>query len=394
MELQKIKIYSDFFKRTKDEPVVILQGSKRSGKTNAVLIEKTLEAINRKSGAYQFFSENPKQQNFGLVSDFKRLFNPVLPMFHENQSQKIFTYRDAVISFVNVPNNINAGDIVNSMGGADFRMMDEANNFDRDVFDKLRINSRGQVFLTYNPYHEFWANELITDNNFIKTTWRDNPFLSANQTALFNEWTEKGKSSEAGSYDFWRWQVMCEGNFAEMVGEIFTTANIHKCSELPPLRRYIIFADPSDAKGGDYFALTLTGLGDDGNVYLVDSFSSNMIGKADIAEKIKEWQRNYSVLNTYIETNGAYGTKFYNDCLLSKIPVRGWFSRGDKYERIMANFDVITDKLMVHDTNQNNEFLQQVYTFKLGCANDDNIDCLNSAIMAYITIYRELKVLF
>ena len=151
MELKKIKIYSDFFKRTKDEPVVILQGSKRSGKTNAVLIEKTLEAINRKSGAYQFFSENPKQQNFGLVSDFKRLFNPVLPMFHENLSQKIFTYRDAVISFVNVPNNINAGDIVNSMGGADLRMMDEANNFERDVFDKIRINCRGQVFITYNP---------------------------------------------------------------------------------------------------------------------------------------------------------------------------------------------------------------------------------------------------
>jgi len=394
MELQKIKIYSDFFKRTKDEPVVILQGSKRSGKTNAVLIEKTLEAVSRKSGAYQFFSENPKQQNFGLVSDFKRLFNPVLPMFQENATQKIFTYRDAVISFVNVPNNINAGDIVNSMGGADMRMMDEANNFDRDVFDKLRINSRGQVFLTYNPYHEFWANELINDNNFIKTTWRDNPFLSANQITLFLEWTKKGERSEMGSYDFWRWQVMCEGNFAEMVGEIFTTANIHKCSKLPPLRRYIIFADPSDAKGGDYFALTLTALGDDGNVYLVDSFSSNMIGKADIADKIKEWQRDYTITSTLIEMNGAYGQKFYNDCLLSKINVDGWYSRKDKYERIMANFDVITDKLRVYDTNQNNEFLQQVYTFKLDCKNDDNIDCLNNAIMAYILIYNELKVLF
>lgn len=394
MELQKIKKYSDFFKRTKNEPVVILQGSKRSGKTNAVLIEKTLEAIKRKSGAYQFFSENPKQQNFGLVSDFKRLFKPVLPMFHENQSQKIFTYKNAQISFVNVPNNVNAGDIVNSMGGADFRLMDEANNFDRDVFDKLRINARNQVFLTYNPYREFWANELITENNFIKTTWRDNPFLAQNQINLFLEWTEKGKQAEVGSYNYWRYQVMCEGNFAEMVGDIFTTANIHKCKVLPALRRFIIFADPSDAKGGDYFALTLTALGDDGKVYLIDSFSSNMVGKSDIAEKIKEWQRDYPISNTFIETNGAYGQKFYNDCLLSKIPVEGWYSKKDKFERIMANFDVITDKLMVLDTNQNNEFLQQVYAFKLGCANDDNIDCLNSAIMAYILIYNELKVLF
>lgn len=394
MEIKIIKKYSEFFKRTKEEPVVILQGSKRSGKTNSVIIEKTLEVFKSNNGVYQFFSENPKQQNFGLVADFKNLFNPVLHKFKENNTQKVFRYKNASISFVNVPNNINAGDIVNSMGGADFRMLDEANNFDRDVFDKARINNRGQTFLTYNPYREFWANDLITDRNFLKTTWRDNPFLTQSQIDLFKEWTEKGKRSEIGSYDYWRWQVMCEGNFAEITGEIFTTENIHKCSVLPPLHKYIIFADPSDAKGGDYFALTLTGLGEDGNVYLVDSFSSNMIGKMDIAEKIKEWQKNYPVTGTYIETNGAYGQKFYNDCILSKMPVEGWYSRKDKYERIMANFDVLTDKLRVLDSEQNLSFLQQVYTFSLKCEHDDNIDCLNNAIMAYILIFNELKVLF
>lgn len=397
MELSKIKKYTQFFKDTKDEPIIILQGSKRSGKTNSVIIEQTLNAIKNGTGVYQYFSENPKQQNFGLVADFKNLFNPILLMFHLNNTQKIFQYKNASISFVNVPNNINAGDVVNSMGGADFRMMDEANNFDRDVFDKVRINNRGQVAITYNPYREFWATELINDKNFLKTTWQDNPFLTQNQIDLFLQWTAAGKKSEIGSYDYWRWQVMCEGNFAEITGEIFTPQNIRHCKKAPEgvnLYNYIIFADPSDAKGGDYFALSLTALGTDGNIYLIDSFSSNMTGKVMIAEKIKEWQKDYPVVNTYIETNGAYGTKFYNDCILAGISVQGWYSRNNKYERIMSNFDVITDKLYVIDNEANSNFMQQVYTFRLNCEHDDNIDCLNNAILAYILVYNELKILF
>jgi predicted 3-demethylubiquinone-9 3-methyltransferase (glyoxalase superfamily) len=113
-----------------------------------------------------------------------------------------------------------------------------------------------------------------------------------------------------------------------------------------------------------------------------------------IAERIKQWQKDYPVIRTFIETNGEYGLKFYNDCSISKIPVDGWYSKHDKFERIMANFDVITGKLMVIDTTQNREFIQQVYTFKLDCENDDNIDCLNNAIMAYILVFGQLKVLF
>ena len=86
--------------------------------------------------------------------------------------------------------------------------------------------------------------------------------------------------------------------------------------------------------------------------------------------------------------------KFYNDCTLAKIEVDSWYSRKDKFERIMANFDVITNKLIVIDTVQNREFIQQVYTFKMDCANDDNIDCLNNAITAYILVYGKLKILF
>jgi hypothetical protein len=403
MRIQRIKIFSDFAKRTKNEPIVIHQGSKRSGKTHDILLGRGLSFISKDGVKIQCFSESPKQQSFGLVSDFKDIFNPILPNFKYNDTRKIFWYRNNELAFINIQDNIKADDIANSLGRCTDRYMNECNNFSRETNEKLRINNEGQFFYDYNPWRKFWIEDLITDTNFLKTTWRDNPFLSRNQIDLFLEWTEAGKKSEKGSYNYWRWQVMCEGEYAKLTGKIFTTDNIHFCTDKGAgLHHFIIFADPSNAKGNDYFALTLTAIGSDGNCYLLDSFSCNRIEKVLIAERIRQWQKNYPVERTFIETNGEFGLKFYRDCFISKIPVDGWYSRHNKFERIMANFDVITGKVFILDTPQNREFVDQIYTFMSPDDDDydedefydDNLDCLNNAIMAYILVYHQLKVLF
>jgi len=395
MRIKLISKYSDFFNQTCNEPVIILQGSKRSGKTFSVLQKIGIDFLTSTNKKFQCFSESPKQQNFGLMSDFQSIFNPILKNVKTNATQKTYRYKGNELAFINIMGNIKADDIVNSLGACDDRFINECNTWDKSPVEKLMINNRGQMFFDFNPYREFWIKDLITDTNFLKTTWKDNPFLTQSQIDLFLKWTEAGQKSEVGSYNYWRWQVMCEGNYSQITGEIFTTDNIHFTNEKPEgLHNFIIFADPSNAKGCDFFALTLTAVGYDGNLYLIDSFSCNRIEKVLIAEKIKQWQKDHPVIRTFIETNGEYGLKFYNDCVLSKIPVDGWYSRHDKFERIMANFDVLTGKTFFMDTPQNREFAQQIYTFKLDCDNDDNIDCLNNAIMAYIQVFGQLKVLF
>jgi predicted phage terminase large subunit-like protein len=395
MEINQIKKYRDFFVKTKDEPLVIIQGSKRSGKTFSILQNIGIDFLSSSNKKYQCFSESPKQQNFGLMSDYQHIFNPILHKIKTNSTQKTFLYKGNQLAFINIADNTNANDIANSLGACDIRYINECNTFSKDTVEKLRINNRGQMFLDFNPYRKFWVDELVTDTNFLKTTWQDNPFLTKNQVDLFIDWTKKGKASEVGSYNYWRWQVMCEGNYAEITGEIFTTENIHFASgPCEGLHNYIIFADPSNAKGGDNFALTLTATDRSGHLYLIDSLSRNKIEKVLMAEKIKEWQRDYAISRTLIETNGQIGLKFYNDCIASQIAVEGWYSRQDKYERIMSNFDVITQKLIILDTPQNRDFARQIYTFKIDCEHDDNIDCLNNAIMAYIMLYGELKIIF
>lgn len=395
MIIETIAKYDDFFKRTKNEPIVILQGSKRSGKTFSILQKIGTDFFQTNGLKYQCFSESPKQQNFGLMSDFQTIFNPVLKNIKSNATQKTYRHKNNELAFINITDNIKADEIANSLGACNVRYINECNSWSLGPVEKLMINNTGQFFFDYNPYREFWVKDLITERNFLRTTWRDNPFLSKAQIDLFLKWTEAGKKAEVGSYDYWRWQVLCEGIYAEITGEIFTTENIHFSSEKKKgLHDYIIFADPSNAKGNDYFALTLTAIDDQGRMWLVDSFSCNRIEKVLIAEKIKQWQKDYPVQRTFIETNGEYGLKFFNDCTLAQIPVDGWYSRKDKFERIMANFDVITNKVIFSDTPQNRDFAKQIYTFKLDCANDDNIDCLNNAVMAYILVFGELKILF
>lgn len=405
MQISVIKKYQDFADRSKHESLIIYQGSKRSGKTRDILQRRGIEFFSNDNVKIQCFSESPKQQNFGLLSDFRTIFNPVLKNTKQDLTQKTFKRKNSEIAFINIQDNSNAGDIANSLGACDTRYINECNMFSKETFERLQINNRGKFYLDFNPYRKFWVSDLITENNFLQTTWRDNQFLTKQQIDLFLLWTKLGQESEVGSYNHWRWQVMCEGNYAEMTGEIFTTENIHFTSINPiGLHNYIIFADPSNAKGGDNFALTLTATDQVGNAYLIDSYSQNKIEKVLMAEKIKEWQKDYPVQRTFIETNGQIGLKFYNDCRNSQIDVSAWYSRQDKFERIMSNFDVITEKLFILDTLNNRDFVKQIYTFRSPDSKDengkdvefkdDNIDCLNNAIIAYILIYKELKVLF
>ena len=207
-----------------------------------------------------------------------------------------------------------------------------------------------------------------------------------------------GQAAEIGSYNYWRWQVLCEGNYCELVGNIFTTENIHFTQltekEIKELEHIIIFGDPSKATGFDYFALTLTGITKDGNMILIDSFSENKLHKKLIADQIKAWQKQYDVERTFIETNGEIGKGFYNDCINSEISVSGWYSRNNKFERIMANYETITEKVLIQENANNRNFVKQVYQFKQDAEkeniHDDNIDCLNNNIIAYKSMYRLL----
>jgi len=397
-KIQLIEKFADFFSDTKNEPLVILQGSRRSGKTYQILIDLGLTFNLNKNKIIQIFSERPEQRESGLFKDFNDIWHYFNYEQRSSRSPLINKRSGSLIKFINIPNNVSAFDYAKNIGKSNIRYLNECNVFDKKTVENLIISNTEKMYLDFNPTAEFWIDDYITKKNFLKTTWKDNPFLTEVQKDVFKSWTKLGKAAEVGSYNYWRWQVLCEGNYCELVGSIFTTENIHFAQlsekEISELEHLIIFGDPSKATGHDYFALTLTGIDQNGKMILIDSFSANKLHRKLIADQVKAWQKQYDIERTFIETNGEIGKGFYNDCINNEIPVNGWYSRNNKFERIMANYETIDDKVLIQDNSNNRKFAKQIYQFRQDAEkkniHDDNIDCLNNAIIAYKSIYRLL----
>ena len=393
--MQQNQLHRDFVNRTARERYSIMYGSKASGKTIERLINLFVLAKCIPNAKIQVIAESMPVIKSGCLADFRYMFAPYFKGYgvKENATDKMFFFpNNSTLQFMQVDDK----DKANQLGRATFRFINEANNIDKETFDLLDIRTERQISLDYNPTSKFWVDEISTEKNTGKFNWYQNPFLSEAQYKQFQLWTEIGKQSKVGSPNYYRWQVYCEGNYCELAGEIISVDNLRFRSELPPLNYLIAFADPSNARGGDYFAVCLCGLDTAGDVWLVDSFSSNNASKAAMYDRLKEWQSKWGC-QIFIETNGEIGNKFFRDCQLSGLSVRSWWSSANKFDRIFANLDIFTHKLWVYDTPSNGDFCAQFYQFsqknKDGDGHDDNIDCLNNCFLYYID-QRKLKTLF
>jgi predicted phage terminase large subunit-like protein len=265
--------------------------------------------------------------------------------------------------------------------------INEANCFSYQQYVDLRVNVTGMTFLDYNPNFKFWVDDIFKPEDICTTTWQDNKdHLTPAQLEDFADLKARAESPNATSDDLYNYSVYYLGEYAEIDGAIFTRANIRTAPELPrrengdlALRNFAIFADPSALRGADYFATCLTATDDDGNVWLIDSDSRNTGGREDVARWMMDTCKAWDVKKCFIETNGLVGIDFYEFAENSGLPVEGWYSRGNKYQRIVDNYQNLTTRLVVLDTERNRTFLEQVYTFAEKCEHDDNIDALNSS---------------
>lgn len=96
----------------------------------------------------------------------------------------------------------------------DYLFINECNNVDEEVFNQLEVRTSKQIFLDFNPTHQFWAHDnLIGRENveFVKSSYKDNPFL---QDSII-------KSIEAKRKNEWWWTVYGLGEIGILEGAIF-----------------------------------------------------------------------------------------------------------------------------------------------------------------------------
>lgn len=357
-------------------------GGRRSGKTWFILQKLIGRTLKGDIVSVATMTEN--QGEMGAYADAIDIINgspSVLPYVTLGKSPKVIKARNGGKMFFKSYTDPERAKGIK----CDWLYINEANNFTKQQYTDLSASVRKGVFIDRNPNSRCWSEEM--GFTLIHSTWKDNKTnLTPVQLAWFDNLKARAESPDATSVDRALYAMYYLGEYAEIDGAIFTRANIRTAPELPrrengdlALRNFAIFADPSALRGADYFATCLTATDDDGNVWLIDSDSRNTGGREDVARWMMDTCKAWDVRKAFIETNGLVGIDFYEFAENSGLPVEGWYSRGNKYQRIVDNYQNLTTRLVVLDTERNRAFLEQVYTFAEKCEHDDNIDALNSS---------------
>ena len=361
------------------KPTFVLCGGRRSGKTYAVLNFLLAKCRAYPSNIVNIASMTAEQGRLGAYADCNNIIK-ANPSVYSNcivlRSPREVRFANGSVMFFN-----SYADSETAKGIAcDDLFINEANNFSMQQYTDLRANVREFTFLDYNPNIRFWVDEIFDPSEICRTTWKDNPFLTTSQLEYFADLKRLAERPEATSVDKRNYSVYYLGEYAEIDGAIFTRSNIRLASELPEgLRNFRVFCDPSALRGADWFACVLSATDKDGNVWIIDTFSVNTGTREAVARRLRDWCRTWDVKSVHIETNGLVGIDFYEFAQNSGLPVDGWYSRGNKYQRIVDNYQNLTTQMVVLDTEGNRAFLEQVYQFAEKCEHDDNIDAINSS---------------
>ena len=272
----------------------------------------------------------------------------------------------------------------------DWVFMNEANKFTKQQYLDLAANSRKGVVIDYNPNQHFWIEDELRDDEILKCSWQDNiKHLTPAQIAWFEKLKANALREGATAADWYYYSVYYLNEYSELAGDIFTPAVIRKCKpdEVPlaELRNPVVFGDPSSLCGNDYFSLTLSAVGPDGTIYILDADSVNSGAKAERCTAIERMQQRLDGVRVYIESNGI--GKYFIEYARGEnqfeqpprpLTVEGWRSIDGKFDRILAQYETIRDRVVFVEQPRLAEYLKQVYEFARKCPHDDNIDNIAS----------------
>ena len=271
----------------------------------------------------------------------------------------------------------------------DWIFMNEANKFSYQQYLDLAANARKGVILDYNPNQHFWADKLPGDE--LVCIWqRNKKHLTPSQLQWFKQIYDAAHSPNATAVDRYFYDVYYCGKYSDLAGDIFTPAVIRTCKpeEVPwgELRRPVVFGDPSALVGVDYFPLTLSAVAADGTIYIIDANSTNAGAKAERCRTIERMAGRLDGVRVYIESNGLVGAQFIEYARGENqyeqpertLAVEGWYSKGNKFDRILAQYETIRDRVVFVERPLLPEYLKQVYAFARKCEHDDNIDNIAS----------------
>ena len=161
---------------------IINQGGSRSSKTYSIVQVLIIIALTKPNTQISIVRKSFPSLRGSVMRDWKEIMH-ALDVYEDKNHQKteyIYNFPNgSTIEFFSL-------DDAQKVRGRkrDILYCNEANEIDLESWVQLKMRTTGKVFIDYNPSElEHWAYELINqpDSILIKSTYKDNPFLSKEQ---------------------------------------------------------------------------------------------------------------------------------------------------------------------------------------------------------------------
>lgn len=210
------KTYLRFFVNTVNERNVILVGGRRSGKTWSTF--RWLHLLGSGKPVTIMVAAASNSQLQATIQDFQDCLgfrvegNMVLGQHFRLTNGTVFQFK----SFDEYTK------CVGQKG--DYLFLNEAINLDERSFVTLAQGITAQIFFNYNPTAKnTWIEKFVKadGSNRLRTTWKDNAFLTEPQVLEFEKIRERAMKPTATPFDIYSYRVFYLGEDSEMGGRVF-----------------------------------------------------------------------------------------------------------------------------------------------------------------------------
>jgi len=191
---------------------IVNQGGASSGKTYSIMQLLVLIAQFRKTKTIiSVLGQSVPHLKKGAIRDIEDILEKHKIPYRSKASPDQFIIGKTTIEF------FSADKVIKARGPKRHILFcNEIDGIDQAVYDQLDLRTKEIVFMDYNPVAEFWLHESeileAEDTYFIKSTYKDNPFLSAVEIRQI----EKLKKYPN------KWKVYGLGELGELENQIYT----------------------------------------------------------------------------------------------------------------------------------------------------------------------------
>lgn len=197
------------------ERIKVVQGGARAGKTIAILIILCDLSFEVEDKIISIVTDSYPNLERGAMRDWEKLLKATgrERYFKVNLSKHTWTNlcTGTVLEFFSCDNEDALG------AGRDYLFVNEASRIAHQTYDQLALRTTGDIWLDYNPTHEFWVHTDILRRpsgvGFLKLTYKDNEAIPP--TVLEELLAHRGD----GTSNWWR--VYGLGEVGSLEGNIY-----------------------------------------------------------------------------------------------------------------------------------------------------------------------------